>query len=237
MTDLQVADTDKKPVKQLIYAVEDDAALRELYMLSLENEYACKCFEDGESFFNAMENKIPDLVLLDVMLPGDDGFKILARLKSSGAAARVPVLMVSARDGELSKVKGLNLGADDYIAKPFGILELTARIRANLRKGGGMPNEEVKYRDIVIDNVRHCIYANGVQLQATLKEYNLLSMFCDNAGKVLARDAIFTAIWGEGYIGETRTLDMHVKELRKKINAAGCEASIQTVRGVGYMLI
>lgn len=228
----------KQPGKQIIYAVEDDASLRELYTYSLENEYVCGCFENGETFFMALENQIPDLILLDVMLPGENGYSILTRLKSDKRTARVPVLMVSARDEEISKVKGLNMGADDYIAKPFGILELAARIRANLRKSGGAPvNEEIIFRDIKVDHSARRIYANGTRLQVTLKEYNLMRLLCENAGKALTRESIFSEIWGEGYIGETRTLDIHIKELRRKLRGAGCEATIQTIRGVGYTLV
>ena len=227
-------------MKHVIFAVEDDAALQELYIYSLENEFDCRCFDDGDSFFDAIESahKSPDLVLLDIMLPGDDGFMILSRLKSDKSTAHIPVVMVSAKGEEISKVKGLNMGADDYISKPFGVLELTARIKANLRKNNKSPaTENLTYKDIIVDFAKHRIIANGKQIQTTLKEYNLLNMLCANAEKVQERENIFKEVWGEYFVGETRTLDIHIKELRKKLAEAGSTAVIQTVRGVGYMLI
>ena len=224
-------------MKQIIYAVEDDAAIQELYTYSLENEFECHCFYDGYSLFDALSNGVPDLILLDIMLPGDDGFSILARLKESKATAHIPVIMVSANGEEVSIVKGLNKGADDYIAKPFGILELVARIKANLRKDSKAAADSVSFKDIVIDYSKHNIIVNGKQVHTTLKEYNLLSLLCKNAEKVQAREVIFHEVWGANFIGETRTLDIHIKELRKKLALSGSEASIQTIRGVGYMLI
>ena len=221
--------------KQMIFVVEDDPALQELYQYSLENAFACRCFSDGESFFAALQACRPDLVLLDIMLPGDDGFSILARLKAGSLTSRVPVIMVSAKGEEIAKVKGLNMGADDYIAKPFGLLELEARIRANLRKGA-RETETADFKDIVIDSDRHSITANGHSLRMTLKEYNLLCFLCRNAEKVQSREVIFTEVWGDGFVGETRTLDIHIKELRKKLAAAESLAGIKTIRGVGYML-
>jgi len=223
-------------MKQTIFAVEDDAALQELYTYSLENEFECRCFDDGDSFFDALPNGDPDLILLDIMLPGDDGFVILSRLKEDKKTAHIPVIMVSAKGEEVSKVKGLNMGADDYIAKPFGVLELVARIKANLRKKGKTTHESLAYKDIVIDFLRHSITANGKQVQTTLKEYNLLCLLCGGAEKVHDRESIFNKVWDGNYIGETRTLDIHIKELRRKLAEAGSVAVIKTIRGVGYML-
>ena len=226
-------------MKQTIFAVEDDAALQELYAYSLENEFNCRCFYDGESFFEefSVSKVIPDLILLDIMLPGEDGFTILCRLKSDKITAHIPVIMVSAKGEEISKVKGLNMGADDYIAKPFGVLELVARIKANLRRYSKTAVESVVYKDLVIDFSRHRITVNDRQIQTTLKEYNLLCLLCENAEKVQGRETIFNEVWGDNYIGETRTLDIHIKELRKKLSEAGSGVIIQTVRGVGYILI
>ena len=224
-------------LKHLIFAVEDDAALQEVYQYSLEEEFDCRCFDDGESFFNALsKSSVPDLVLLDIMLPGDDGFEILTRLKKNQTTAHIPVIMVSAKSEELSKVRGLNMGADDYISKPFGVLELIARIKANLRKSGNETAGSLSYKDIVIDNVKHSITVNGTSIQTTLKEYNLLCLFCESPEKVQAREKIFITVWDSSFTGETRTLDIHIKELRKKLSKAGSEAIIQTIRGVGYML-
>ena len=224
-------------MKQKIFAVEDDAALQELYVYSLENEFDCRCFDEGESFFSAIKESNPDLIILDIMLPGDDGFTILSRLKADKATSYIPVIMVSAKGEEISKVKGLNMGADDYISKPFGVLELTARIKANLRKSGKTATENIEYKDIMIDNSKHCITAAGKQIQTTLKEYNLLSLFCINAGKVQTREVIFNNVWSDSFVGETRTLDIHIKELRKKLTETESEVNIRTIRGVGYMLL
>ena len=224
-------------MKQTIFAVEDDMALQELYIFSLENEFDCLCFDEGKSFFEALSRQEPDLILLDIMLPGDDGFTILSRLKGDGKTSGIPVIMVSAKGEEVSKVKGLNMGADDYIAKPFGVLELVARIKANLRKQSKGPNESVAHKDVAVDLGKHQITVGGKQIQATLKEFNLLRLLCENAGKVMTREEIFSKVWNDSFIGESRTLDIHIKELRKKLAETGSEASIKTIRGVGYMLV
>ena len=223
-------------MKQKIFAVEDDAALQELYIYSLENEFDCRCFDDGESFFETLASEIPVLIILDIMLPGDDGFTILSRLKADKTTSHIPVIIISAKGEEISKVKGLNTGADDYIAKPFGVLELVARIKANLRKNNKTTVENIVYKDIIIDFLKHRIIINGKQIQTTLKEYNLLCLLCENAEKVQEREIIFSEVWGDNFIGETRTLDIHIKELRKKLSETKSAAAIQTIRGVGYML-
>jgi two-component system alkaline phosphatase synthesis response regulator PhoP len=223
-------------LKQTIFAVEDESAIQDLYTYALENDFNCRCFENGDSFFDALAKIIPDLVLLDVMLPGDDGFAILSRLKSEKTTAHIPVIMVSAKGEEISKVKGLNMGADDYIAKPFGVLELIARIKANLRRNDKTVIDGITYKDVVIDFLKHQVTVNGVQIKTTLKEYDLLCLLCANADKVQERDIIFDKVWGENYAAETRTLDIHINEIRKKLNTAKSEVNIQTIRGVGYIL-
>jgi len=223
-------------MKQTIYAVEDDVSIQELYTYSLENEFDCRCFDNGKAFFDALESGMPALILLDIMLSGDDGFAILSRLKEDTLTSHIPVIMVSAKGEEVSKVKGLNMGADDYIAKPFGILELVARIKANLRKSGKNTAESTEFKDVMIDHSKHCVIVNGIQLQTTLKEYNLLCLLCENAEKVQEREVIFNKVWGDNFIGETRTLDFHINELRKKLADAESKAAIQTIRSVGYML-
>lgn len=223
-------------MKQKIFAVEDDSALRELYTYALENDFECLCFENGESFFDALFSEIPDIVILDIMLPGENGFTILSRLKANKSTSHIPVIIISAKGDEISKVKGLNTGADDYIEKPFGILELLARIKANLRKYSKKTVEYIEYKDIIIDFLKHVITINGKQIQTTLKEYNLLRLLCENAERVQNREFIFEEIWGSDFMGETRTLDIHIKELRKKLSETNSRAVIKTVRGVGYML-
>jgi len=223
-------------MKQTIFVVEDEIALQELYTYTLENEFDCRCFGDGDSFFAELENQLPDLIVLDIMLPGEDGFAILSRLKAKKQTAKIPVIMVSAKGEEISKVKGLNMGADDYIAKPFGVLEFFARVKSNLRKNGEKPSN-ISYKDIVIDVKKHNIVVNGNTIQTTLKEYNLLCLLCENSEKVQEREVIFNAVWGSNFVGETRTLDMHIKELRKKLSEANSHATIETIRGVGYILL
>jgi len=228
-------------MKQRIFAVEDDAAIQEVYMYSLENDFECRCFGDAKSFYDALEHEIPDLILIDVMLPDEDGFSILSRLKAQKSTAHIPVIMASAKGEEVSKVKGLNMGADDYMAKPFGVMELIARIKANLRKSSPKePDKEVEsiiYKDIIIDLKKHHITVNGKLIQTPFKEFNILLLFCQNPEKAYGRDEIFNAVWGEGFIGETRTLDVHIKRLRNKLSEAGSSAVIETIRGVGYMLV
>jgi two-component system alkaline phosphatase synthesis response regulator PhoP len=223
-------------MKKVIYVVEDESALQTLYTYSLETEFDCLCFSDGNTFFEAVRDKKPDLVLLDVMLPDNDGFEILSQLKSERTTVGIPVIMVSAKSEEITKVKGLNMGADDYMTKPFGVLELVARIKANLRKNTKPAAESVIFKDVTIDPGKHQIIANGNQVQVTLKEYNLLRLLCENAENVLEREVIFAEVWGGSFYGETRTLDIHIKELRRKLTDSGSEAVIETIRGVGYML-
>jgi two-component system alkaline phosphatase synthesis response regulator PhoP len=222
-------------MKNLIYAVEDDAAIRELYTYTLENDFDFDCFECAELFFDAVPGRKPDLVLLDVMLPGEDGFAVLSRLKANKNTAGIPVIMVSAKGDEIFKVKGLNAGADDYISKPFGVMELVARIKANLRKHI-CETKNILFKDISIDSEKHIITVNSQNIQATLKEYNLLSFLCENAEKVQSREIIFFKVWSDDCVGETRTLDAHINELRKKLAAAQSKATIKTIRGVGYII-
>ncbi|MCL2819727.1 MAG: response regulator transcription factor [Oscillospiraceae bacterium] len=224
-------------MKQLIYVIEDDKALQELYTYSLENEFESRCFDNWSSFHSIAEGKQPDLIILDVMLPGEDGFSILSKLKADTKFSHIPVIMVSAKGEEFSKVRGLNLGADDYMSKPFGVLELVARIKANLRKNAKPDAELIVCGDITIDREKHQITINGSNIQTTLKEYNLLCLLCQNAEKVQAREKIFNEIWGESFIGETRTLDIHIKQLRSKLKTAESKLRIETVRGVGYKLV
>ncbi|MGN1472723.1 MAG: response regulator [Eubacteriales bacterium] len=221
--------------KSLIYAVDDEQSIRELYSCALESaDFAVSCFSDADGLFAALRDRIPDIILLDIMLDGRDGYQILAALRRDVRYAAVPVIMVSAKGSELDKVKGLNLGADDYLSKPFGVLELVARIRANLRRlTPSADTEKFEYKGITVDDARHELRINGKPVRTTAKEYALLRVLVQNSGTVLSRDRLLDTVWGENY-GETRTLDLHIAQIRRLIPDSG--AGITTVRGVGYML-
>ena len=218
-------------IKNTIYAVEDDEGIQELYQGALEENYFIRIFPDAQSFLRAFEDKKPDLVLLDIMLPDMDGYSVLDRIRETDD--RIPVIVVSAKSDELSLVKGLNKGADDYITKPFSILELLARIKTSLRR----TNSAVKrVSGFDIDSNTYTVRYNGKELGFTLKEYNLFKMLVSYAGVTLSREKLLNEIWGVDYEGETRTLDMHIASVRDKIHKAGGGDCIVTVRGVGYRL-
>jgi len=220
-------------MKKLIYIVEDDPSLRELYNCILETEFDCLCFENGNDLIEAMTNNKPDLIILDIMLPGADGYTILSKLKDS-SDERIPVIMVSAKSEELSKVKGLNLGADDYITKPFGVLELVARIKIIFRK---TPDKNItSYKNLHVCFSKREVMVENTVVKTSAKEFALISMLIENPEIVQEREDIFEKVWGESFMGETRTLDIHIKEIRKKLTAADCHAKIKTVRSVGFML-
>lgn len=219
---------ERKPV---VFCVDDEESIREVYSYSLEGSFDAHCFQNEKELFDALKNATPDVILLDVMLEGADGFEILKRIKST-ALSSVAVIMVSAKGAEIDKVKGLNLGADDYVAKPFGILEIIARINANIRKKA-KKSDVFLYKDIRIDDSKHEVYVADAPVELTVKEYDLLKLLVQNHENVVRRNDILDAVWGKDY-GETRTLDIHVAELRKAISHA--DAKIVTVRGVGYSL-
>lgn len=220
--------------KPLIFAVDDELNIRELYTCALQNAgFDIVCFDDGNKLFDALKKDTPELILLDIMLDGADGYEILKSLRADGRTSNIPVIMVSAKGEEISKVKGLNLGADDYIAKPFGVLELIARINANIRKKQ-CDRQATAFKDIEIDEKAHQIKVCGNIIQPTLKEYELIKLLVGNAPDVVLRDAIFDNIWGDNYGGETRTLDIHIASIRKLLQASS--AAIETIRGVGYAL-
>ncbi len=220
-------------MKKCIFAVDDEENIRELYGVALNSAgFDCRCFVDGDSLFAALETKKPALIILDIMLDGYDGYTILQKLKESPATRNIPVIMVSAKGEELSTVKGLDMGADDYIAKPFGVLELIARINANLRRTDD--RTALAYSDISIDENKHTVTVANETLTLTLKEYELLKLLVTNAPNIVSRDIIINTVWGEDYFGETRTLDIHIASVRKAISDS--KAAINTVRGVGYFL-
>ena len=215
--------------KPMIYIVEDDEGIREVYEGAFEGEYDIRMFECGKDFFEAFPAGRPDLILLDIMLPDMDGYTILTRIRAIDE--RVPVIVVSAKSDEISFVKGLNKGADDYMAKPFSILELIARVKTNLRRAN-LDISEVG--GFTVDRNTYKIHYNGRDLGLTLKEYKLLDLLIGKSGMTVERDTLFREVWGEDYVGETRTLDMHIATLREKIKEAGGGDCIVTVRGIGY---
>jgi two-component system alkaline phosphatase synthesis response regulator PhoP len=218
--------------RRLIYAVDDELSIREVYRYAIGGAgFDIQCFENGEGLFTTINAQLPDLVLLDIMLDGADGYELLSALRRNPLTADIPVIMVSAKGEEIDKVRGLDLGADDYLAKPFGVLELIARINAKLRKT--KPDGVLTYADIVMDGDSRSVTVAGNPVSLTLKEYSLLRLFLSSPGKVLGRDLLLDSVWGVNY-GETRTLDIHIGQLRKELS--GSAASILTVRGAGYML-
>lgn len=218
---------------KLIYAVDDEESIREVYRFALSGAgFEPRCFSCWEELADALKSELPRLIILDIMLDGADGYEILKKLRDNANTADIPVIMVSAKNTEIDKVKGLNLGADDYLAKPFGVLELVARINAKLRSAKTRP-AVYEYKDIIIDDNAHTVTVGGKNEKLTLKQYELLKLLVINAQKVMRRDELLDAVWGVDY-GETRTLDIHIGDLRKILSASAAELS--TIRGVGYLL-
>ncbi|MDE7078832.1 MAG: response regulator transcription factor [Clostridia bacterium] len=219
-----------------VFVVEDDESIRGLYEIAFEDKFNCKSFVCAEDMFEVLENEICDIIILDLMLPGMDGLSALSLLKSNPKTKEIPVIIASAKGDENVKVRGLDAGADDYIAKPFGMLELIARVKANLRKTGAKKTEEevLECSDVRINNSEHAVYVNGQSVALTLKEYNLLALLVKNADCVVKRETILSEVWDYEYVGETRTLDMHIKSLRSKLAAYSDKQLISTIRGVGY---
>ena len=206
-----------------IYIVEDDVNIREIERYALKNSgYQVEEFECGADLFKRLESKVPALILLDIMLPNEDGLDILTKIRADKNTAKVPIIMVTAKTSELDKVKGLDLGADDYISKPFGVMELISRVKALLRRTTNAQEES------------QISYGDGKLCELTYKEFELLKYLVINKGIVLSRDKIMNQVWGFDYEGESRTVDMHIKTLRQKLGEAG--SHIKTVRNVGYMV-
>lgn len=219
-----------------IYIVEDDKNIREIEMFALKNSgYVVEEFENAKSFFSRSAEKVPDLVLLDIMLPDMDGLEIVKKLRSRPDTVRVPIILVTAKTTELDKVKGLDIGADDYLTKPFGVMELISRVKALLRRSRALQDDkQLVLGDITLDSERREVHVGGELCELTFKEFELLKLLMVNAGIVLHRDTIMSDVWGTDYEGESRTLDMHIKTLRQKLGEAG--NMIKTVRNVGYKM-
>ncbi len=220
----------------MIYIVEDDRNISEIESFSLRNSgYETAVFETAGDFYETLAVKIPSLVLLDVMLPDEDGLHIVEKLRKDPQTQKMPIIMVTARGTEMDKVKGLDLGADDYLTKPFGVMELISRVKALLRRSGeAREDRQVTIGDVLLDDERHAVYVDGAQCELTHKEYELLKMLMLRAGIVTGRTEILDQVWGTDFQGESRTLDMHIKTLRQKLGRAG--SMIRTVRNVGYIL-
>ncbi|MGI5899073.1 MAG: response regulator transcription factor [Christensenellales bacterium] len=219
----------------MIYIVEDDLNIRELESYALKNSgYEVAEFSNGADFFQECEKLAPSLVLLDIMLPGEDGLSILRRLKKDARFSDIPVIMVTAKAAEVDAVIGLDAGADDYITKPFGIMELISRVKAVLRRTDRDSQGRYECGDIVMDDMKRVVTVAGASVDLTFKEYELLKYLLMNSGIVLSRDKIMDRVWGIDYEGESRTVDMHIKALRQKLGGSG--GMIKTIRSVGYKI-
>lgn len=219
----------------MIYILEDDEAIRELVVYTLNNSgQTARGFGAPEDFYTALDEQLPSLVLLDLMLPGEDGITVLKKLRENPASADIPVIIVTAKSSEYDRVKGLDSGADDYLVKPFGMMELLARVRAQLRRFGGKKQADYTNGALYINRQKHVVSVGGKAVELTLKEFNLLSLLAEKPGMVFTRDMILSTVWGYEYSGESRTVDVHVRTLRTKLGE--CGGLIETVRGVGYRL-
>lgn len=219
----------------LIYIVEDDASIREIEAIALKNSnYMVQAFDRASAFYAKLEEIIPDLILLDIMLPDENGYKIVRKLRSNVRTKRIPVIMITAKTTEMDMVKGLDDGADDYIRKPFSVMELLSRVRALLRRTYEDEPEQICVGNIMLDNVKHIVLAGDKSVELTLKEFELLYYLMLNSEIVLSRDAIMRSVWGTDFEGESRTVDMHIKALRQKLGE--CGKQIRTIRGIGYAI-
>lgn len=220
----------------MIYCVEDDDSIRDIEVYTLRSTGFDVCgFPDGTAFFEALEKERPELILLDVMLPGEDGIAILKQLKDSTSTKDIPVIMATAKGMEYDKILGLDLGADDYLVKPFGMMEMVARVKAVLRRSAPKTDALVlKYGNFVMNLSEHTVTVRGERVELTLKEFDMLRLFLSRPGIVFTRDQLLSDIWGMDYDGETRTIDVHIRTLRQKLGEDG--NLIATVRGVGYRL-
>ncbi len=220
----------------MIYCVEDDQAILKLMIYALKGVgLEAKGFESAESFWKAWEEATPQMVMLDIMLPGEDGLSVLNKLRTEMDFKKVPVIITSAKGEEYDKVVGLDLGADDYLAKPFGMMEMISRVKAVLRRIGAQDTSRVLQKDLLkMDLDEHTVYVDNAIIPLTLKEYDLLYLFLTNPGRVFSRENILSLVWKDDYIGETRTVDVHIGTLRSKLGV--CAGLIETVRGVGYKL-
>lgn len=221
---------------QMIYCVEDDDNIRELVIYTLQSaNYEAQGFENADKFYKGMNKRKPDLILLDIMLPDEDGISILKKLKANHDTKKLPVIMLTAKSSEYDKIKGLDLGADDYVSKPFGVMELISRIKAVMRRISGTERENIlSIGGITLDNEKHTVSVDGEPIVLTYKEFELLFNLMINRDLVMSREKLLDLVWNTGYEGESRTVDVHIGSLRQKLGP--CGSMIQTIRGVGYKL-
>ena len=218
----------------MIYIVEDDRNIQEIELFALKNSgYQAVGFETAKEFYKALAEKLPELILLDIMLPDEDGLSILKRLRTRADTQKIPVILVTAKSTEIDKVKGLDGGADDYIAKPFGVMEMIARVKALLRRSGGVEESLMTCGNVTLDSEKRMVYVDGKPIELTYKEFELLKLLMKNHGIVISRDVIMERVWDSSFEGESRTIDVHVRTLRQKLGDGG--ALIKTIRNVGYM--
>ena len=217
----------------MIWCVEDDASIRDIEVYALNSTgLAAEGFADGAAFWQALQRTQPELVVLDVMLPEIDGIELLRRMKADAALREIPVIMATAKGAEYDKIQGLDLGADDYLAKPFGVMELVSRVKAVLRRCRPQPAAVLRCGGLVVDEQEHTVTADGVRVVLTYKEYQLLRLFLSHPGTAFTRDQMMEQVWGMDFYGESRTVDMHIRTLRQKLGVYG--EHIETVRSVGY---
>lgn len=219
----------------LIYIVEDDESIREIETIALKNSnYIVSAFENAKEFYKKLDELVPDLILLDVMLPDESGYDIVRKLRKRPATQDIPIIMITAKTTEMDMIKGLDGGADDYIKKPFSIMELITRVKALLRRTAKEEPKLLKLDDLVIDHERHVVTVNNEPVDLTYKEYELLRLLMGSQGIVMTREVIMRSVWDTDFEGETRTVDMHIKTLRHKLGDYG--SRIKTVRNVGYVI-
>ena len=219
----------------MIWYVEDDASIRDIAIYALNSAgFETKGFEDGLSFWEALKKEKPELIVLDVMLPGMDGIELLSKMKDSMEYSTIPVIMATAKGTEMDKIQGLDTGADDYLVKPFGVMEMVSRIKAALRRCEPDEKEVLSIGEITLSDKEHLVTVNGEKVVLTFKEFEILKLFMSNPGIVFSRDKLLSEVWGIDYLGESRTVDMHIKTLRQKLGDAS--ALIETVIGVGYKM-
>ena len=218
----------------MIYIVEDDRNIQEIELFALKNSgYQAAGFDTAQDFYRALGERLPELILLDIMLPDEDGLSILSNLRRRADTQRIPVILVTAKSSEIAKVKGLDGGADDYLAKPFGVMELIARVKALLRRSGALEESVLTCGIVTLDSEKRLVTVSGRPVELTFKEFELLRLLMKNHGIVISRDVIMDRVWDASFEGETRTIDVHVRTLRQKLGEGG--ALIKTIRNVGYM--